>query len=141
MKHGAHTRPSFPKMLTAPAAFSLLGAPLAPGDEPNPTERGKNLGVRPPVAEGNLQVPRHTQPDPCRSKHDRPKCDLKTEEVQYWDTAVFDDRHSIGILVPESVISHSNKVLEESMMYVSVSQQIYIELIWQIISGPPYIWS
>ena len=32
----SHTRPAFPKMRTAPSAFPLLGAPQAPGDEPNP---------------------------------------------------------------------------------------------------------
>ena len=32
----AHTHPTFPKMPTAPSAFPLLGAPQAPGDEPNP---------------------------------------------------------------------------------------------------------
>ena len=32
----AHTRQAFPKMPTAPSAFPWLGAPQAPGDEPNP---------------------------------------------------------------------------------------------------------
>ena len=32
---GVHTRPAFPEMSTAPSAFPLLGAPQAPGDEPN----------------------------------------------------------------------------------------------------------
>ena len=40
-------------MPTAPSAFPLLGAPQAPGDEPNPPEGGKSLGGRPPGAEGN----------------------------------------------------------------------------------------
>ena len=62
----AHPRPSFPKMTTAPSAFLLSLALQAPGDEPNPPEVGKSLGGRPPETEGNLQVPRHTRPDPCR---------------------------------------------------------------------------
>ena len=41
----AHTRPAFPKMLTAPSAFPLLGAPQAPGDDPLPHEVGKSLGL------------------------------------------------------------------------------------------------
>ena len=40
-------------MPTAPLAFPLLGAPQAPGDEPNLTEGSKSLGERPPEAEGN----------------------------------------------------------------------------------------
>ena len=64
---GAQTRPAFPKMPKAPSAFPLLGVPPAPGDKPNLTsEGGKSLGGRLPEAEGNLQVPRHTRPDPCR---------------------------------------------------------------------------
>ena len=59
---GAHTRPPFPKMPTVSSAFSLLGSP---GDNPlPPPEGGKSLGGRPPEAEGNLQVPRHTRLDP-----------------------------------------------------------------------------
>ena len=34
-------------MPTAPSAFPWLGAPQAPGDEPNPPEGGKSLGGRP----------------------------------------------------------------------------------------------
>ena len=34
-------------MPTAPSAFPLLGAPQAPGDEPNPPEGGKSLGEGP----------------------------------------------------------------------------------------------
>ena len=36
----AHTRPAFPKMPMAPSAFPLLGAPQAPGNEPNPPRKG-----------------------------------------------------------------------------------------------------
>ena len=55
-------------------------------------EGGKSLRGRLSEAGGNLQLPRHTRLDPCRSKHDRPKCDPATREVQHCDTAVFDDR-------------------------------------------------
>ena len=38
----------FPKTVpTAPSAFPLLGAPQAPGDEPNPPEGSKSLGEDP----------------------------------------------------------------------------------------------
>ena len=63
-KAGAHTHPAFPKIPTALSVFALLGAPQAPGDEA-PLEGCKSLGVRPSEAEGNLQVPRHTRPDPA----------------------------------------------------------------------------
>ena len=36
----AHTARSLPKMPTAPSAFPLLGAPQAPGNEPNPPRKG-----------------------------------------------------------------------------------------------------
>ena len=53
-----------------------------PSDDP-PQEVGKNLvGGGPPEAEGNLQVPRHTRPDPCRRQHGRPKCYPAPGEVQ-----------------------------------------------------------
>ena len=48
---GAHTRPTFPKMPTAPSAFPLLGVPQAPDDKPTHPEGGKSLGGRPPEAE------------------------------------------------------------------------------------------
>ena len=48
----AHMRPEFPKMPMAPSAFPLLGAPQAPGDEPNLPEGSDSLGGRPPEAEG-----------------------------------------------------------------------------------------
>ena len=50
-----HTRPAFPKMPTAPSAFPS----------------GAGRWTQPPEAEENLQLPRHTRPDPCRSKHGR----------------------------------------------------------------------
>ena len=40
-------------MPSAPSAFPLLGAPQAPGNEPNPPDGGKSLRGRPPEAEGN----------------------------------------------------------------------------------------
>ena len=49
----AHTRPAFPKMPMTPSAFPWLGAPQAPGNEPNLPEGSKSLGRRPPGAEGN----------------------------------------------------------------------------------------
>ena len=56
----------FQKMPTATSAYPLLGAPKLPGNEPNPSEGSKSLRGRPSEAEGNLHVPRHTRPDPCR---------------------------------------------------------------------------
>ena len=43
---GAHTRPAFPKMPTAPSAFPLFRAPQTPGDEP-PTKGVKAWGKGP----------------------------------------------------------------------------------------------
>ena len=72
----AHTRPAFPKMPTAPSAFPLLGAPQAPGDEPNLPEGSKSLGGRPPEAEGNYPAaethPARSAPLPARSAEVRP---------------------------------------------------------------------
>ena len=79
---GVHTRPAFPKMPTALSASPLLGAPQAQGDEPNRHEGCKSLVGRSPEAEGNLQLPRHTRPDPRRSQHGRPKCYPITGEAQ-----------------------------------------------------------
>ena len=61
----AHTRPAFPKMPTAPTAFPLLGAPQAPGDEPNTPEGGKRLG-KAPLKPKEISRYRDTRPDPCR---------------------------------------------------------------------------
>ena len=74
---GAHTRPVWPKIHSAPSASPLLGAPQAPGNTPHE-------GVKAWEAEagGNLQLPRHTRSDPCHSMHDRPKCDPTTGEAQ-----------------------------------------------------------
>ena len=44
------TRPFFPKMPTVPSAFLLLGAPQAPGDEPNPPKGVKAWGVMQEIA-------------------------------------------------------------------------------------------
>ena len=57
-------------MPTAPSAFPVFGAPQAPGDKPNLPEGSKSLGEAPPEAEGNLQVPRHTRPDPYQTDQD-----------------------------------------------------------------------
>ena len=51
-------------MPTVPSAFPLLGAPQAPGDEPNLPKGSESLGGRPPEAVGNPQAPRHTLPEP-----------------------------------------------------------------------------
>ena len=57
-------------MPTAPSAFPLLGAPQAPGDEPNLPEGSKSLGGRPPEAEGNYPAakthPARSAPQPAR---------------------------------------------------------------------------
>ena len=44
---GAHTRPAFPKMLTAPSASPLLGAPQAPGNKSDPPKGVKSCGEGP----------------------------------------------------------------------------------------------
>ena len=51
----AHTRPALPKVPSAPLAFSLLGAPQAPGNKPDPLKEVKALGDASPEAGGNLQ--------------------------------------------------------------------------------------
>ena len=66
----SHAPRHFPKMPTAPSTFPLLGAPQAPGDKPNLPEGSKSRMGRPPEAEGNLQVPRHTRPDQCQTDLD-----------------------------------------------------------------------
>ena len=78
---GAHTHPAWPNIPTTPSAFPLLGAPQASGNNP-PTEGGKSLRGRPPEAGVNLQLSRHTRPDPCRIQHGKPKCDPTTGEAQ-----------------------------------------------------------
>ena len=76
---GAHTRPAGPKVPSAPSTFPLFEAPQAPGNKPNP-KGGKILGWRPPEANRNLQLSKHTRPDPCRCQHGRPKCNPTTGE-------------------------------------------------------------
>ena len=78
----AHTRPAFPKMPTAPSALPLLGAPQAPGDEPNLPEGSKSLGEGPLRPKEIIQLPRHTRPDPRRCQHGQPKCDPTIGEAQ-----------------------------------------------------------
>ena len=75
-----------PKFLRPRRHFSYNGCPKGV----------KALGNGPPEAEGNLQLPRHTWPDSCRSKHGLPKSDPTTDEVQYYDTVVFDIRPTTG---------------------------------------------
>ena len=67
-------------MPTALSAFPLLGAPQVPGDQP--PGGGNSLEGRPPEVVGKIQRPRHTQPDPRRSQHGRPKCDPTTESAK-----------------------------------------------------------
>ena len=114
----AHTRPAFPKMPTAPSAFPLLGAPQAPGDEPNPPEGGKSLGERPPETEGNYPA-------------------AKTHSARFVPAASTASQNATQQLEKHSIITAaapllpvlgyyyaSNIVMEESMMQVvSVSQQ------------------
>ena len=70
---GAHTHTAWPKIPTAPWAFSLLWAP------PTPSKELKSRG-RPSEAGGNLQLSKQTRLDPCRCQHDRPKCEPTTGE-------------------------------------------------------------
>ena len=44
---GAHTRPAWTKIPSAPSRFPLLGVPQAPGNKPNPPEGSKSLGDGP----------------------------------------------------------------------------------------------
>ena len=53
--------------------------------KPTP-RRGKSLGERPLDRGGNLQLPWHTWPDLCRSKHGRPKCNTTTGEAQCYNS-------------------------------------------------------
>ena len=67
-------------------AFPLLVAPQEPSNKTNPSEGGKRLGG---VSSEISPAAEQTRPDPFRSKHDRPKCDPTTGEVQCYDTVVF----------------------------------------------------
>ena len=107
-------------MPSAPSAFPLLGAP---GNEPNPPRKGvKAWGEGPLRPKEIIQLPRRTWPDLCRSKHSRRSA---TRQL---------NRCSITILLPESIISHSNIVLEESMMQVSFGLTTYIYIYIYIMS-------
>ena len=66
-------------MPSAPSAFPLLGAPQAPGDEPNLHEGDENLGGRPPEAEGKYSSHRAT-PGQIRAPSARPT------EMMAWRT-------------------------------------------------------
>ena len=59
------TRAGVPKNATAPSAFSLLGAPQAPGDKPNLPKGVKAWEEGPWGRRKKPQAPRHTRPDPC----------------------------------------------------------------------------
>ena len=61
---GGHTRPAFPKFLR-PRQHSHYQGRLR-HRAMTPPERGKSRRGRPLETEGNLPVPRHTRPDPCR---------------------------------------------------------------------------
>ena len=63
----AHTRPEFAKNTLGPVGIPLVRGASGAGQWTQPPSKGgKSLGGRPPEAEGNLQVPRHTRPDPSR---------------------------------------------------------------------------
>ena len=72
---GAHTRPAWPKILSVPSAFPLLGAPQAPGNKPNPLKGVKALGTAPwdrrksPAAE---KLSARSVPLPARPAEVRP---------------------------------------------------------------------
>ena len=79
----AHTRPAFAKNAYGPVGIPLNRGASCTGQWTQlPSKGGKSLGGRPPEAEGNLQVPRHTRPDPCRRQHGRPKRYPTPGEVQ-----------------------------------------------------------
>ena len=69
----ANTHPEFPKLPTASSVFPLLGAPQAPGDEPNLSEGSESQGKAPWGRRKIFQSPSHTRPDPCLRQHGRPK--------------------------------------------------------------------
>ena len=78
----AHTRPAFPKNAYGPVGIPLLGAPQAPGEEPNLPEGSKSLGGRPPEAEGTPpQAPRYSARSAPR-RYGWPKCYPAPGEVQ-----------------------------------------------------------
>ena len=71
---GTHMRPTFPQNAYSPLNISLIrGASRARQYLP-PPQGGKSLEGLRPEAVGNLQLPRHTRPDPYCSQHGRPKC-------------------------------------------------------------------
>ena len=57
--------PGISKNAYGPVSIPLMRGASGAGRWTTP-EGGKSLGEAPPEAEGNLQVPRHTRPDPCR---------------------------------------------------------------------------
>ena len=85
----------FSTMPTAQSALPLLEA-QAPGN--TSPKGGNSLRQWSPEAVGNLQLPKHTRPDPSRRQHGQPKWDLATEEAQcyysrrsccVWDCGIF----------------------------------------------------
>ena len=58
--------PGISKIANGPVGIPLIRGASGVGRWTSPPEGSKSMGGRPPEAEGNLQVPRHTRPDPCR---------------------------------------------------------------------------
>ena len=79
----AHTRPAFPKNAYGPVGNPLIRGASGAVRSTQPPEGCNSLGGRPPEAVGKIQLPKHTRPDPRRSQHCRPKCDLTTECSSY----------------------------------------------------------
>ena len=100
---GAHTHPAFSKN-----AYGLVGIPLIMGGSGagNNPQGVKAWREAPPEAEGNLQVPRHTRPDPCRRKHRRPKCYPARGEVQ---TDI--DMQYLLLAPPNGQVRHKSVIL------------------------------
>ena len=102
----AHTNPGISKNTYGPGCIPLIRGATGTGRWTQTPEGSKSLGGgRPPEAERNLQIPRHTRPDPCRSKHGRPKCDPTTGEAQcyysrrsccVWDCSICCTPHQTG---------------------------------------------
>ena len=86
--------PGMDKNTFSPVGIPLIRGASAPG---NKTEGSKSLGGRSPETGGNLQLPRHTRPDPYRSKHGRAKCNPTTGETQcYYSCFYFCEYYTEG---------------------------------------------
>ena len=91
----AHMRPEFPKMPMAPSAFPLLGAPQAPGDEPNPPRKGvKAWGEGPLRPKENIPL---TEPHPAGSVPPP----ARPTEMMDWKAEVFIDRPTLRASVAQ----------------------------------------